>query len=171
MDSIPERYRWPINAGWLRDVFETEYVRLHGRKSLCHTDVWPPNVILSNGVAFIIDFDDLALTDPILDLASCIAEFAIVESGIVIEDAARAIFTGYLQSGLILHDQQIQDLVAGVCCSYASWLAMDSCHSVEFQNSAHYLTRLKTLQDAPGRQLALAALSTALQKAIQHTSN
>jgi Ser/Thr protein kinase RdoA (MazF antagonist) len=141
---------WPELRSDLRIAWDRESKILLNSSSvnpyaLCHTDIWPPNVLTTKAGLAIIDFDDLALATDLLDLASCLAEFAVEDSGHLEIAAASEILHGFAASGRSF-EERCSEIVAGIKCCYVTWLAIDSCHGQDFERSRHYYARLMRLE-------------------------
>ncbi|MBP5091031.1 MAG: phosphotransferase [Bacilli bacterium] len=52
---------------------------LNGERAICHNDIWAGNALISNGKAYLIDFEFAGINSPIFDLASLISENKITD--------------------------------------------------------------------------------------------
>ena len=153
MGSVIEHVGWPVNVGFLSEVWSRKSNSLLQGLSLdelvvAHTDIYPPNILMADSGLVIVDFDDVALATPLLDLASALSEFAVNDSGALDMGSAVPLIGGYIRrSGERIADLDFDQLAAGICCSYVTWLACDSCHFLEFRQSEHYYRRLVCLLD------------------------
>jgi Ser/Thr protein kinase RdoA (MazF antagonist) len=160
MGSIIEHVGWPVDVRFLWEVWGRKIDVLLQGKGLdelvvAHTDIWPPNILMSESGLLIVDFDDVALATPLLDLASALSEFAIEDSGTLDLASAAPLMGGYVrENGERLANSDFNELTAGICCSYITWLACDSCHSLDFHHSQRYYQRLvRLLDDNASRRL------------------
>ncbi len=71
-DYLPESPEWEDLRTHLRSRVDSAYVE---SPKLLHGDFWPENLLWQNGaVAAILDWEDAALGDPLLDVAACRVE-------------------------------------------------------------------------------------------------
>jgi Ser/Thr protein kinase RdoA (MazF antagonist) len=162
---------WHVNMDFLWNIWRQESGILLGDISVsqlqvAHTDVWPPNLIRTMSGVSLIDFDDLALATPMLDIASAVAEFVVDDDGHASEANAEAMLYGFVQSGCSLPTDSVEQLVAGVLCSYVSWLSIDATHGMPFERSQHYYKRLKHLARPENRTQFRTQLARAAVRAI-----
>jgi Ser/Thr protein kinase RdoA (MazF antagonist) len=161
---------WPVDVRALWVIWERESNALLADRTVdelvvSHTDLWPPNMIATRSGIACVDFDDLALAIRTLDLASGLAELAVNSRGRIRAARAEAMLRGFLVNGSLDEEQEIEELVAGIQCSYAAWLACDATHGLPFSGSQHYLRRLHRLAEPASRERLRAELRTALSRA------
>lgn len=153
MRSVVGAIGWPVDLDFIDYMWERESEVLIGGRLLAelvvsHTDVWPPNMIVTDRGVILVDFDDVALAPPTLDLASALSEFAVDDLGAADMRRMSAMLKGYINDeSLPLTAKDLDEVVAGICCSYVTWLACDASHGLKFQESGHYYSRLKRLAD------------------------
>ena len=131
-----------------------------------HTDIWPQNLILGMDRWWVIDFDDMALASPQLDIGSTLSELAILDDGTIDYGAAANLLRGYGQSdpqGLnaVAHSK-LTSVILGL---YASWIACDMRHNLPFKSFAKYYKRLKALDREDVHDGADLVLSEAIRTA------
>lgn len=165
---------WPIDVDFLQEVWDRESdVLLRGLSptgmASCHTDVWPQNVIRTREGVTLIDFDDLALANPLLDLASAIAEFVVDDDGRADTTATVALIRGFLKTRQSLVESDLDEILAGVLTSYISWLACDATHGCTFSYSARYLARLRRLALPEARRDLKSKIARATDRAYEVT--
>jgi Phosphotransferase enzyme family len=153
MEVVMRKLAWPVDMGFLWRVWERESNVLLGSTPpsdlvVTHTDVWPPNIIVSTSGLTLVDFDDVAFASRSFDLSSALSEFVVEDSGMAIPNRAKAILQGYgTGSGIQIAECDVEQLVAGICCSYIAWLACNAGHGLDFLSSVHYLRRIERLDE------------------------
>jgi Ser/Thr protein kinase RdoA (MazF antagonist) len=171
IDSIGSALGWPVDFGFIRNVWDRESRLILGQLGSqelrpAHTDVWPQNLLQASDGLYLIDFDDLAMANSLLDLASALSEFVIDDEGEASVPRAAAMIAGFLsRCRRVVTRQNIDELVAGICCSYASWLACDAAHGCDFEYSERYYRRLERLSRIEFRSVLLDQLSEATETA------
>ena len=138
-----------------------------GADRVCHTDLWPPNVIVKNGnVMGIIDFDDLALAPPVWDIATTLAEFALNHDCSLDSCIASRILRGYFESHGCFSTLEAESLIPAMLGSSAAWLACNALHRVEFSSSELYYLRIVHFQKPRNQEALWEEISGAIEYAL-----
>ncbi len=142
---------WTGEFGWIVDAWrdaDAVLLDLADANSLIHADIWPPNVLQSGpDLIAIVDFDDMAIGPPVVDLVSALSEFAMFRPDLHInEPNARALLTAYRQVRPI-SAREWDAARATMIALYASWVSQDALHGVPYDDTAVYVERLKLLVD------------------------
>lgn len=130
---------------------------------LIHTDIWPPNVLISGArVTGIVDFDDMAIGPAIIDIAAAVSEFSVSPRGDLLSAQAESLLRGYVEGGGSLRSEDCERLVDAIQLCYISWLACNVLHGVPFMESAIYVDRLSRLEDPRFRNEFVAKVEVLL---------
>lgn len=133
---------WPVSAKWISEAFETFYGRLAASSQRplrpCHTDYWPPNILVENDDVSVIDFDDVAFGPSDLDIASAVAEVALGDDDTINRELARDLLS---PSALLEGSERVdsaQRLVNAIGSCLTSWMLIEAGHNRDFSHSADY---------------------------------
>ena len=158
-----------VDVPAIQDQFEMAHRDIEealttARQTAIHTDVWPPNILVSEGrLSGIIDFDDFAIGPPILDIAAALCEVAFDKrNDSLVESLVQPLLKGYRERLGLLETSEAEALVPCIVFTYASWLASDILHAVPFEQWQVYYRRLEALRCAEAREHLSKHLRAAL---------
>lgn len=144
---------WHIDPAAVSSQLEDSLTRImqytqDGPMQLIHADVKPANAIIrQDHLVGLVDFDDLAIGPPVVDLAVALAEFALdPHSDAPDHDNVRALLNGY-RSVCAADEGEIAVLVPCMVFIYASWLACNALYKIPYSESEVIDRRLRRFRD------------------------
>ncbi len=117
------------------------------KKQFLHKDIWPWNLIDSADGIYLLDFNDWAIGDPIIELTVALLEFGMFRSADMNFSVAKKIIEGYRSiKELPYSPKSLWESTLFMCYLY---FAYNVIQADDYNESEVYLRRIKTLIDNP----------------------